>query len=80
VATPEDVTVWVGLDVGKEAHFADVLDNDGDSLFARAVTNDEAELDALLASAAEHGNSVLTAWPVGRGGRDTCEQCNDERL
>jgi hypothetical protein len=27
VATPEQVSVWVGLDVGKETHFADVLDN-----------------------------------------------------
>lgn len=29
VAAPGDVDVWVGLDVGKSEHFADVLDNDG---------------------------------------------------
>lgn len=37
MATPAQVDVWVGLDVGKGEHFADVLDNDGERLFARAV-------------------------------------------
>ena len=30
VATPEEVDVWVGLDVGKDEHFAEVLDDHGD--------------------------------------------------
>ena len=34
-ARPDDVTVWIGLDVGKKEHFADVLDNAGERLFAR---------------------------------------------
>jgi transposase len=55
VATPDEVSVWVGLDVGKEEHFADVLDDGGESLFARPISNDEADLDALVAQAAEHG-------------------------
>jgi hypothetical protein len=29
--------VWVGLDVGKEEHFAEVLDDDGERIFARSV-------------------------------------------
>jgi Transposase len=37
VATPAQVDVWAGLDVGKGEHFADVLDDDGERLFARAV-------------------------------------------
>lgn len=37
MATPEQVTVWIGLDVGKESHFADVLDNDGECIFIRAA-------------------------------------------
>ena len=41
MATPEQVSVWVGLNVGKEAHFADVLD-DGERLFARGIDNDQA--------------------------------------
>ena len=59
MSTPDDVDVWVGLDVGKEEHFADVLDDDGESLFARSVTNDEADLVALLEHAGEHGTAGL---------------------
>jgi hypothetical protein len=42
LATPEQVDVWVGLDVGKEEHYAEVLDNDGERIFARSVVNDQA--------------------------------------
>jgi Transposase len=59
VATPAQVDVWVGLDVGKSEHFADVLDNDGERLFARAVTNDQGDLEALLDQAASHGTPGL---------------------
>jgi transposase len=59
VATPAQVDVWVGLDVGKGEHFADVLDNDGERLFARAVANDQADLEALLDRAARHGTPGL---------------------
>jgi transposase len=59
VAAPEEVDVWVGLDVGKEEHFADVLDDDGEPLFARSVTNDEADIEALLDRAAGHGTPGL---------------------
>jgi len=55
VATPAQVDVWVGLDVGKGEHFADVLDNDGERLFARAVANGQADLEALLDRARQHG-------------------------
>ena len=59
MATPEEVDVWVGLDVGKEEHFAEVLDNDGERLFARAVVNDQAALEALLDRAAEARDAGL---------------------
>jgi len=59
VATPAQVDVWVGLDVGKGEHFADVLDDDGERLFARAVANDQADLEALLDRAARHGTPGL---------------------
>src|SRR3984957_20763158 len=55
VARPSQVSVWVGLDVGKSEHFADVLDDDGERLFARAVANDQADLETLLDRAARHG-------------------------
>jgi len=59
VAGPDEVTVWVGLDVGKEEHFADVLDDEGEPLFARSIGNDEADLEALLDRADEHGAPAL---------------------
>ncbi len=55
MATPEEVDVWVGLDVGKDEHFAEVLDDHGDRLFSRAVTNDQAALERLLDRAAGYG-------------------------
>ena len=59
MAAPGQVDVWVGLDVGKSGHFADVLDSDGERLFARAVANDQADLEALLDRAALHGTPGL---------------------
>lgn len=59
MATPEEVDVWVGLDVGKTDHFADVLDDAGQPLTARGVVNDETALEALLETAAEHGTPGL---------------------
>ncbi len=55
MATPSQVSVWIGLDVGKESHFADVLDNDGERLFSRAISNDQADIEALLDRAGQHG-------------------------
>lgn len=59
VADPSEVDVWIGLDVGKEEHFADVLDDDGESLFARSISNDEADLEALVDQAGLHGTAGL---------------------
>jgi hypothetical protein len=36
VSTPDEVDVWIGLDVGKEEHFADGLDDEGDSASVRS--------------------------------------------
>lgn len=55
----EQVDVWVGLDVGKEEHFAEVLDADGERIFARSVINDQAALEGLLDRAGEHGTAGL---------------------
>lgn len=59
MATPDEVTVWIGLDVGKEEHFADVLDDNGDPLFARSISNDEADLETLLERAGDYGTAGL---------------------
>jgi hypothetical protein len=50
LATPDQVDVWVGLDVGKEEHFAEVLDDGGERLFARSVVNDQAAWPTLSVS------------------------------
>jgi transposase len=55
VIRPEDVRVWLGLDVGKEDHFGDVLDHDGQRLFARALGNDQRDLEAVVDEALTHG-------------------------
>ncbi|MGH3263875.1 MAG: IS110 family transposase [Trebonia sp.] len=55
MTTPSQVSVWIGLDVGKESHFADVLDNDGERLFSRAVGNDQADIEMIIDRAAKHG-------------------------
>lgn len=59
MATPEQVTVWIGLDVGKEEHFADVLDDDGTELFAVSLANDQRAIEALLDRAGEQGTVGL---------------------
>jgi transposase len=59
VAEPGQVDVWVGLDVGKQEHFADVLDDDGERLFSRSVANDQAAIEAVLDRAGGHGTPGL---------------------
>jgi hypothetical protein len=63
LAGPEHVNVWIGLDVGKEEHFAEVLDDQGERIFARSVINDEVALTNLLDRAAEAGKCP---WPMCR--------------
>jgi transposase len=65
VATPAQVDVWAGLDAGKSEHFADVLDNDGERLFARAVANGQGDLEALLDRAARYGTPGLVTGQPG---------------
>ena len=72
---PEEVDVWVGLDVGKESHFVWVLDDDEHDVFSRAVSNDEAALSAMFDEAASHGTpgvgdrSARLDRAAGHGGR-----------
>jgi Transposase len=43
--------VWVGIDVGKEFHWAHVLDASGRKLLSRRVENDEADISAFIGEA-----------------------------
>ena len=65
VGTPDETTVWIGLDIGKTEHFADVLDEAGSPLFARAVANDKAAIEALLARAESFGSPALVVDQPG---------------
>jgi transposase len=40
--------VWVGIDAGKEVHWAHVLDASGTKILSRGVQNDEADLSRLV--------------------------------
>lgn len=59
MATPAQVEIWIGLDVGKEFHHAVVLDDAGATLFDRRITNGEAELITVLDTATSHGVAAL---------------------
>jgi hypothetical protein len=39
---------WVGVDAGKEFHWACVLDASGTELLSRKVENDEADIGRLI--------------------------------
>ena len=78
MAAPDEVTVWIGLDVGKEEHFADVLDDDGESVFARSIRNDEAALDALLDDAGADGRAhARSRLYRGHAGTLACHAIGD---
>ena len=62
---PNETNVWIGLDIGKADHFADVLDDEGSPLFAGGVANDEAAIAALLDRAASLGSPALVVDQAG---------------
>ena len=39
---------WAGVDVGKEFHWAHVLDASGKKLLSRKIENDEADISKLV--------------------------------
>ena len=58
--------VWVGIDAGKEMHWAHVLDASGTELLSRKVENDEAKLSELIDEASPLAEEVL--WAVDQPG------------
>jgi hypothetical protein len=53
---------WVGVDAGKEFHWAHVLDASGTELLSRKVENDEADIARLL-------DEALSRWLKGSSGQ-----------
>jgi transposase len=57
---------WVGVDAGKEFHWATMLDQGAGTLVSRRVDNDEADLVALIEEVLSHGLDI--AWAVDQPG------------
>lgn len=57
---------WAGVDVGKEFHWAHVLDASGRELLSRKVENDEAGLSTLIDEALSLAEEVI--WAVDQPG------------
>ena len=57
---------WVGVDVGKEFHWAHVLDASGRQLLSRKVENDEADILELIDQALSSAEKVV--WAVDQPG------------
>jgi transposase len=57
---------WAGLDVGKEFHWAHVLDASGRELLSRKVENDEAEILKLIDEALSLAKEIV--WAVDQTG------------
>ena len=61
--TPDDIDVWVGLDVGKSAHHAHALDHDGNTLYDKPLKQDEKAIRTMLIS---RGVPLLTTISAAR--------------
>jgi len=59
---------WVGVDVGKDFHWAVGIDADGEILFSRKVENEEADLSALVEEAAPSEGGQGPTWAVDQPG------------
>lgn len=53
--TPDDIDVWVHLDVGKGAHHAHALDRDGDTLYDKPLKQDEKAIRSMLEHLSRRG-------------------------
>lgn len=59
---------WVGVDAGKEFHWAHALDASGTELLSRRVDNDEASLSALIDEALSLTKEDLVVWAIDQPG------------
>jgi len=57
---------WVGIDAGKEAHWAHILDASGAQLLSRKVENDEGDLSRLIDEVLALAEEVV--WAVDQPG------------
>jgi transposase len=57
---------WLGVDAGKEFHWAHLLDSSGEQLLSRRVENDEADLSGLIDEALSFAEEVV--WAIDQPG------------
>jgi transposase len=62
VHVPHDV--WAGIDAGKIAHHTVVINDAGEKLLSRKVSNDEADLLRLIGDVADLANGGRVLWAV----------------
>ena len=55
---------WAGVDVGKEFHWAHVLDVSGKELLSRKVENDEADISRLIDEALSLAKEIVWALEI----------------
>lgn len=53
-----EIDVFVGIDMAKTDHFAQVITTAGEEVIARSVVNDQASIEQLLDDAERHGDRV----------------------
>ena len=58
--------VWVGIDAGKEFHWAHVLDASGTRILSRRVENDQSDLSRLIEEALSSAEEVV--WAIDQPG------------
>ena len=54
-----DAEVFVGVDMAKAEHYAQVITTGGVEMFGRPIDNDQAVIEAMLDDAGEHGKVAL---------------------
>ncbi|MCZ4443567.1 IS110 family transposase [Bifidobacterium breve] len=57
--TPDDIDVWVRLDVVEGAHHAHALDRDGDTLYDKPLKQDEKAIRSMLEHLSRRGRVLL---------------------
>lgn len=70
----ESVQIFIGVDVGKDAHHAVAVSRSGNHLFDKALPHDENKLRSLISDLKQHGQILLVidqlvtigALPVAR--------------
>jgi transposase len=74
---PEDLDVFIGLDVGKSEHHATLVAAGGEVIAAQAVRNEQSALEALLELATTHGRPSLVVDQPGSIAALTLAVCRD---